>query len=254
LREGIDVLCEKPMATNAADARRMADAARSSGRLLAIGMVRRLFPSSRLVADAVRDGRFGALKSVDIFEGGPFSWPVRDGSYFTRNVSGGGVLADIGVHLIDLLHHWLGGVELVSAADDAMGGVDANTLVEMRSGNVQLSMRLSRDWARPNHLTLHFAQATVAWRMDSPTAIDVTHVDGTLTQLTRDANEPADFMGCFREQLERVLALAAGETVTDIATGDDGVRVMDIIDAAYASRRRMEMPWLAATRSEGASG
>jgi UDP-N-acetylglucosamine 3-dehydrogenase len=51
LESGVHVLCEKPLATPAADARRVADAATRSGNVLAVGHFRRFFATTPLVAD-----------------------------------------------------------------------------------------------------------------------------------------------------------------------------------------------------------
>src|SRR5439155_23292756 len=52
---GSNVLCEKPMAASVADAELMLESARHSGRVLAVGLVRRMFPSlieARALLDA----------------------------------------------------------------------------------------------------------------------------------------------------------------------------------------------------------
>ena len=56
LGAGSHVLCEKPMTTNVEDAERMVAAAREAGRVLAVGMVRRMFPSLALAKELVEGG------------------------------------------------------------------------------------------------------------------------------------------------------------------------------------------------------
>ncbi len=71
------------------------------------------------IADLLRRRVIGELISVDVFEGGPFDWPVSSPGYFSRAESGGGVLRDLGPHVFDLLIGWLGEPQLVARyADD----------------------------------------------------------------------------------------------------------------------------------------
>ncbi|MEO6256671.1 MAG: Gfo/Idh/MocA family oxidoreductase, partial [Sphingomicrobium sp.] len=105
---GIAVLCEKPMALTVADADRMVAAARSSSAPFAVAMVRRFLPQPRTIRDMIARGALGKLQRIDIFEGGPFNWPITSPAYFDPQRGGGGVLEDVGVHVLDLLRWWLG--------------------------------------------------------------------------------------------------------------------------------------------------
>lgn len=243
LNAGAAVLCEKPMALRAEEAERMEAAARETGQLLAIAMVRRHFPASRIVRRVIRDALFGAVRGIDVFEGGPFRWPVRDQSYFSAAVSGGGVLADIGPHVIDLIGNWLGDISLVSAADDAMGGVEANALLDLRCGKTPVSVRLSRDWARPNRIEIHCERAVVTWRQDDPARVDVQLADGEKMSIDGVEGEPADFLGCFGVQIDALLDRIGGGT-GELVTAREGLRTVALIEQAYAIRHLMPMPWL----------
>ena len=61
LRAGKDVLCEKPMAINAAEAQAMVDAAKESGRTLSIGYQNRYRADSQYVKSEADDGFFGDI-------------------------------------------------------------------------------------------------------------------------------------------------------------------------------------------------
>ena len=64
LTAGKHVLVEKPMADNAGDARKMADAARRAGKVLALGHTFRHCRAIRYVQDHLRD--FGPLRAVEV--------------------------------------------------------------------------------------------------------------------------------------------------------------------------------------------
>jgi predicted dehydrogenase len=99
VRAGKHVLCEKPLAMTAADAERMADAARDAGVLLMEAFMYRLHPSWRAVQDLVESGRIGRLMAVQSW----FSY-FNDDPANIRNMRafGGGALYDIGCYNVNL--------------------------------------------------------------------------------------------------------------------------------------------------------
>lgn len=108
LQAGINVLCEKPMATGADEARAMIDAADRNGRELMIAFANRFRPEVIALRKAIEDGALGEIRSVRC------GWLRRSGvpglnSWFTsKRKAAGGVLIDLGSHLVDLAL-WLTG-------------------------------------------------------------------------------------------------------------------------------------------------
>jgi predicted dehydrogenase len=66
LEAGKHVLVEKPIALSAADADAMVSASKSSGKLLMVAQVLPFFPEFAFAAEAVRSGRYGALKAAHL--------------------------------------------------------------------------------------------------------------------------------------------------------------------------------------------
>lgn len=103
LEHGIHVLCEKPLATSPAEVDRMLDAARASGARLMAAHCLRFSPNIAAVHRLVQSGLIGEVESVTGAIGGVYdTGPQRTDFRKTRGLSGGGVLIDLGVHLIDL--------------------------------------------------------------------------------------------------------------------------------------------------------
>jgi predicted dehydrogenase len=103
LERGLHVLCEKPMATSVADGEAMVAAAKKAGKVLAVNMSNRPRPEVLYLRQLVGEGRFGkvsyALGRMIRRTGIP-----GFGSWFTRReLSGGGALMDIGVHMLDMV-------------------------------------------------------------------------------------------------------------------------------------------------------
>jgi len=118
LRAGKHVLCEKPMALNARQARRMVEAARAAGKVLQMGMVWRYKSECIVAKEYVSKGALGDIYHMKAV------WRRRRGVpglgrwFTTKAKSGGGVMIDIGVHFLDMAM-WLSGkwkAESVSAA------------------------------------------------------------------------------------------------------------------------------------------
>jgi predicted dehydrogenase len=122
---GVDVYCEKPLATSYADAAAMLDAVTSRGIRNQVGLVLRASPPiaeiQRLVADAALVGR-------------PMAAILRDDQYFPiqgqygsswradATIAGGGTLIEHSIHDLDVLAWVLGDVVEVSARTTNFAG------------------------------------------------------------------------------------------------------------------------------------
>lgn len=101
LNAGKHVMCEKPMAKSAADARRMVEAAKKSGKKLTIGYQHRHKPESKYVKSVIDRGDLGNIyyaKALAIRRRGTPNWGV----FLNEFEQGGGPLIDIGTHSLDL--------------------------------------------------------------------------------------------------------------------------------------------------------
>ncbi|NBD26863.1 Gfo/Idh/MocA family protein [Paenibacillus glycinis] len=102
LEAGKHVLCEKPMAKTAADARKMLEAAKRTGKKLSIGYNNRYRADSRYLKQAVEAGELGEVyfaKAHAIRRRAVPTWGV----FLDEEKQGGGPLIDIGTHALDLV-------------------------------------------------------------------------------------------------------------------------------------------------------
>ncbi|MCZ7646862.1 MAG: Gfo/Idh/MocA family oxidoreductase [Planctomycetota bacterium] len=121
LEAGKDVLCEKPPAMNAAEAERMAAAAVQHGRVLRYGFLLRYADESVRAKAEFDAGRLGEVYHVRARWFRRRGYPTQGSWFTTKRLSGGGVLADLGSHLLDRAL-WLLGyprIEAVSAVTHA---------------------------------------------------------------------------------------------------------------------------------------
>lgn len=101
LESGHHVMCEKPMAKTAADARRMVEAAKRSGKKLTIGYNNRFRADSWYMKKLCEEGELGDIyfaKAHAIRRRAVPTWGV----FLDEEKQGGGPLIDIGTHALDL--------------------------------------------------------------------------------------------------------------------------------------------------------
>ena len=100
LESGAHVLCEKPLATSVASAERMFAAARRAGRALMAAQNYRWSPGTLAIKAAVDDGQIGEVyyaEATALRRLGIPGW----GDFHRAELSAGGPLLDIGVHMLD---------------------------------------------------------------------------------------------------------------------------------------------------------
>lgn len=102
LKAGAHVLCEKPMAMTAAEARAMLDAARRARRRLMINFSYRFSAASQQLRREVDRGVLGDVYFARTFWHRSRGIPRFGGWFGQRELSGGGPLIDLGVHRLDL--------------------------------------------------------------------------------------------------------------------------------------------------------
>ncbi|MBN2311362.1 MAG: Gfo/Idh/MocA family oxidoreductase, partial [Candidatus Hydrogenedentes bacterium] len=104
------VLVEKPMATSSAEAQRMIDAAKKSGKLLMVNQSQRRFPPHVKAKEIIDSGIMGKILHVTAMFGhaGPENWSPTGKWFFKRSEARFGAMADLGVHKADLVRHLTG--------------------------------------------------------------------------------------------------------------------------------------------------
>lgn len=115
LKAGKHVLCEKPIAMNAAEAQRMVDAAKKAKRKLQIGYNSRFAPANQLLKRYIDAGELGDIyyaRAQALRRRGIPGWGV----FINKAKQGGGPLIDIGVHILDLTLWMMGHPRPIAAS------------------------------------------------------------------------------------------------------------------------------------------
>lgn len=101
LEAGKNVMCEKPMAINSVEAKKMLDAAKRTGKVLTIGYQNRQRNDSLFMKKEAENGTFGDIyyaNAIAIRRRAVPTWGV----FLNEYEQGGGPLIDIGTHALDL--------------------------------------------------------------------------------------------------------------------------------------------------------
>ena len=247
LRAGKHVLIEKPLALTVEQAERIRAAAAESGALVMPAHVRRLFPSARWVKSIIDSGRLGTVHRVSWAEGRPYSWPVVSPFMFEPASVGGGVLADSGPHVLDVLLWWLGEpARVTSVADNADGGADSEVAIGLTFGTVEAQVELSRLRELGNTCAIAAEHGMITVDTGFPAeyterdAVGAVIASGPVPVL-----QPAQgtWVGLFREQFADFDRAIVGEP-TRLANFDDGVATVRLLEACRAlPANRLPQPW-----------
>jgi predicted dehydrogenase len=247
LQHGIHVLVEKPMALSAVDCDKMIQAASDAGVVLAVGLNCRFFASSLFVKQVLKDGWLGDIVSFDARKGFVFGWPVASDFMFRKEAAGGGVLIDIGVHVLDLLLWWLGDYDSVEYYDDAMGGVEADCELHLRlrcgvSGIVELSR--TRNLRNSCIIRGTHGALETGTGVNSPLCLETKNQDIALTgEVARGGVVDKTMQDVFRHQLDDFVDAIFNHRAPCIP-GQEGKRAVELIENCYHHRRLLKQPWV----------
>lgn len=262
---GKAVLCEKPMAMNADEAKRMTDAAREAGVLALIDHELRFLPGRLKMRELLQRGEIGKVKHANVvFRSDSRADPNRPWNWWSDKTQGGGALGAIGSHLIDAFRWSLeaevsevscdlathvrerkdhdGKLRTVTTDDEAnmlLRFVDGE-LTDGATGNASASMVESG--ASAHRIEIFGSQG--ALKVDGNGYVwSAKTGDGDWTSVETDRGELAPGMAeggwsrgftAFSKQI--IDALSGGKpTVEGAATFEDGYRTQLVLDAARRS-------------------
>lgn len=130
LRAGKHVLCEKPFASNAAEARAMIHAAKEEDRVLAEAFHYRYHPMFGRILDEVNSGRIGGVTRIEA----RFDVPIAQPDIRWDFATSGGSLMDLGCYPMSWVRHLTGEEPTVLGVDVEEGPekIDAVISAELR--------------------------------------------------------------------------------------------------------------------------
>jgi predicted dehydrogenase len=235
LQHDVNVLCEKPMALSVSECKSMIQACEKSKAKLMISHQRRFMSNIVLARRMIDSGSLGDLTEYNCIVGAKFRWPTQTGFYFKKEEAGGGVLIDMGVHILDLLLWFFGDVEdLKYKAEDTMGkGVEDNVSISFTHKNsAKGEMKLSRTEVLENKLMIKGEEGWINIGIFDPTQFEfqsnkskVSLELGKLNVKTKN-NDP------FRDQITHFVNCIKSDT-KPLISGIDGLKTIKIVEECY---------------------
>lgn len=248
---GAAVFCQKPLGRNAAEVEAVIEAARRADRLLGVDLSYRHTAAMRAIRD--RLGELGDVFVADLVFHNAYG--PQSGWFWDPQLSGGGCLIDLGVHLVDLALWLLDFPEVANARATLLRNgrqVAADQVEDFALGELALAngttVRLACSWnLRAGQdgdirATLYGTDAGAEMRNENGSFFDFTADLMRGRDRERIASPPDDWGG--RAAVEWLTRLHNGERFAASTTGL--LQTAQALDALYASGRKNGVEHLAA--------
>lgn len=268
-QEGKHVLCEKPMASTLKDAKEMVRACAQNKVKLQVGFNQRFLNHVRIAKRITEEGVLGEVLAFNTsYREGWDLYPSESDYRDHFDLSGGACLIDLGIHKIDLVRYLLGDVKEVCAE------VKHSTMPAKLDDNVYLLCNLtngatgcvSSDTFSPavdssfsifgTEGTLHFNTEIYSPFGPVPLSVYTKKKSEKIPSFVREYFYPKDVglkperswinivppnRNVYQEQLEDFCQSIFKNREPSV-TGDDGLKSLEIVLAAYKSAK--ERKWI----------
>lgn len=235
---GVDVICEKPLATTVDEATTIVEACETNGVLLGMAMPIRF---NELFLEAGRQLERGTIGTLQSIVGtNQVRLPSREWA-FDPAVNGGGAIIEHTVHVLNTVRS-ITGEEIVEVYAEAGtrfsdGPVEDVNLLSMELTNGPI-VTIDGSWSRPSN-----------WHDRSKVTLKLVGTEGIITAdgYARGAMEVNEVENSYRAsnfgtahntRMVRDFVDAVKEQRQPATTGRDGVREVAVIEAAYESIER----------------
>lgn len=241
------VVCEKPLARNPGEARAMVDTAKRNGMFLKTGSNLRYFSNVKKAKELMDRKAIGKPLFVR-------GWIGHDGKKILhawnvkRDMAGGGTMLDNGAHILDLFRWFMGNFSdcfgyvqtlqmPVEVEDNGMG------VFRTEDGRMAFVQSSWTEWSGYMYMEIYGSDGSVIidnrgervantgkWLVSSSTIL--TTKEGTRQVFDYSTEPPqsyelelADFIDCIKNNRQ------------PMASGHDGMKVVEMVDAIYNSSR-----------------
>lgn len=247
LERGVAVLCEKPLAITAGEARLLLDTAKANSVTMTMAAKFRYVDDVIRAKSIVASGILGEIILLENVFASRAEMSQRWNS--DPRLSGGGVLIDNGTHSVDIIRYFLGPIaEVLAVEGKRVQALAVEDTVQMfvraatgARGTIDLSWSIDKE--RDSYIEIYGTEGAVqvGWKESR----------------YRQAASPSwvvfgagyDKIACMRAQLVNFCGAVRGEERLRI-TADDAIASVEVIEKAYQSLDRAQ--WVAVNGSDGA--
>ena len=253
---GLHVLSEKPLHHTVAGSHRILAAAKAARRHLGAGFNMRFYPAFAYIRDVMESGQIGEIDHIRIYgghEGLPkfaFDWEYKS------EVSGGGALWDVGIHMTDMARFLMGEItEVYGVASERVWKVpgsedNAMAIFKAPSGISAIYQATWTDWkGYKSAVEVYGSHGMVRGAYAPMENLLITMKEpGGPTTVTRNRYRAIQIreklrswkvtaLASFQAELAEFIALTEGRTGLRIADGHAALRAVEIAAAVPESSR-----------------
>ena len=221
LRAGKHVLVEKPMATNTQQAEKLVKTAEENGLHLTVGFLMRFIPGLQHIRQAVESKKIGELVCATAKR--VSQWPERIGDV--------GVVKDTAIHDIDVMRFISGEDPITVYAK--MGSMKHRKFEDY--AQIMLTYKDGKSaFIESNWLTPYKTRALTVTGSDAIMRLDYITQDLWIEQQTETLQPRYPFQEPLKLELQHFVDCIV-EKKKPVVTGEDGVRALEVAQAAMQS-------------------
>lgn len=234
------ILIEKPIAINLAEAKEINEAARKNKKQVMIGMNLRYRPDAMLMKSLISSGELGEIFYIRC------GWLRKQSSdqkwFLNKNQSGGGVIIDLGILILDLALWIMNDKKMKSVTVQKFNhntkDVEDSAVGMVRFDNDQIisfevSWGLHSEWDK-FHLAAFGTEGTAHLNpLRAYKRLETNLIDYTLTNTFNPTNL---FKKSYENELKHFVGMVR-ENNPATSSGDDAVALMKLLEAMYKSAR-----------------
>jgi len=257
--EGINIFIDKPLGRTVDECNAIIKAARANNIKLTVGHNYRYFECIKRIKEVYESGSLGNIESVslDLIMDGPFSHPLEPRHvpdwWFSKELSGGGALLDLGSHLIDLFNWFFPDVEVLYSSQDYKYNLDIedSAIVILKSNKTGTKGIVNVGWYMKSvfpsfnfRMNVHGTAGFISTDNFSPSnlmihAIKASTINFVKKVIRRKINplEYTYYYNSFYNVLDEFCYSVKRDTVPPIPP-EDGMETLSIIEDAYKFAKR----------------
>ncbi len=221
LRSGKNVLVEKPMATNTKEAEKLCKTAQEQRVLLTVGFLMRFIPGLQIIREAVENKKIGKLVCLNAKR--VSQWPERIGDV--------GVVKDTAIHDIDVMR-------FISKKDPSTVYAKMGSMCHRKFedfAHIMLTYEGGESaFIESNWLTPYKTRTLTVTGSEAIMRLDYITQDLWIEQMKETVQPRYSFQEPLKCELQH-FAQCILEKKTPIITGEDGVKALEVAQAAMQS-------------------
>jgi predicted dehydrogenase len=229
MRHGKHVLVEKPFALTGADARRIRDVSRETGRFAMEAMRTRFLPHVVRIHELIDSGALGRVHTVSA-DHNQLLDSTPTGRLWNPEL-GGGALLDLGIYPVSFASDFLGRpTEVAAVATMTSTGVDLETTMAFRyADGAHASLQTSMGARGPNRAAIIGEKARIEVASVFYKSSKFQLIDGA-DKVVEDFHEPYKFWGKQYEAFEVERCIREGIAQSERMTVDESVAIAETLD------------------------